>query len=113
MAIIIHDEDKAMLDKIRALFVEAGGEPLYSPEEFGIGIETSDIPHLRVVCGNPHRLLTKRGKYTVTGSCLFCDADIFFNLLEQNFKVNMISDVISGATKSSSSGYTVELLDYV
>ena len=107
---IIHEEDKALLDKIRSLFIESGGKPLYEPEDYGIGRETSDNARLRVTYGNPDELLTKRGKYHVTGSCVCCDADIFFGLLEQHFNVVMIHDVLSGAMKESSSGYTVELM---
>lgn len=89
----IKPEHKGLLEKIRALYRESGGEPGYGPEEWGIdkyhksktGIEI-DFDY-----GVPYTMSTPEGSYQIIGSGLVGDTNKFLELFNQAFDVEILS----------------------
>lgn len=88
----IKHEHKKILNKIRGLYIQSGGKPLYEPEDFGLnnlhksesGIEV-DFDY-----GVPHHLYTPDGSYTILGSNIVGDTDKFWKLFNEEFEVEII-----------------------
>lgn len=88
----IKSEHKKILDKLRELYIQSGGEPLYEPEDFGLsdlrksgsGIEI-DFDY-----GVPHEMHTPDGSYMILGSNVVGNIKKFLDLLNQDFEVEII-----------------------
>lgn len=90
----IRPDHKKLLDRIRELYVESGGKPLYQPEEWGLnefyksrtgGIEVS-FDH-----GVPEDMYTPEGSYTILGSNAAGDTKKFWKLFNQAFDVEVLT----------------------
>lgn len=106
----IKPEYKRILDKIRELYIESGGKPLYEPEDFGLnqygksqrGIEVS------FDYGIPERMHTPEGYYVILGSNVLGDLDKFWELFNQEFEVEIITPKRDDR-KISEHGYLSEI----
>ncbi len=78
---VIKPEHRKILNKIRELYIQSGGEPLYEPSS---GLEI-DFDY-----GVPHELYTPEGSYMILGSNVVGDTDMFWNLLNQTFEVEIV-----------------------
>lgn len=88
----IKSEHKKILDKIRQLYIESGGKPLNEPEDFGLnphGKSKSGI-EIDFDYGIPHNMYTPDGYYTILGSNLVGDTKKFWELLNQEFEVEIV-----------------------
>jgi hypothetical protein len=88
----IKPEHKKILDKIRELYVEAGGEPYYKPEDWGLnefgkskrGVEIS------FDYGTPQDMLTPDGYYVILGSNRCGDLNEFWELFTKEFEIEIV-----------------------
>ena len=66
---IIKPEHKKILDKIRQLYIESGGKPLYEPEDFGLNPYSKSKSGIEIDFdyGVSHNMYTSDGYYTILG----------------------------------------------
>lgn len=88
----IKPEDKKILNKLRELYIQSGGEPLYEPEDFGLNDRNKCGGGMEVDFdyGVPHSLYTPDGSYMILGSSRVGDTKKFWDLLNQAFDVEII-----------------------
>lgn len=88
----IKSEHKKILDKIRELYIESGGKPLYEPEDFGLNdLHKSDSGiEVNFDYGVPYKMYTPDGSYMILGSNVVGDTKKFWDLLNQVFEVEII-----------------------
>ena len=85
-------EHKEILDKLRELYVESGGKPLYKPEDWGLNEYGKSTEGLEIDFdyGVPGRLYTKEGYYMILGSSVVGNTDKFWELLNEVFNVEIL-----------------------
>jgi hypothetical protein len=88
----IKPEHKKILNKIRELYIQSGGEPLYEPEDFGLNDLRRSKSGLEIDFdyGVPHELYTPEGSYMILGSNVVGDTNKFWDLLNQAFEIEII-----------------------
>jgi len=88
----IKHEHKKILDKIRQLYIESGGKPLYEPEDFGLNPRDKSESGIEIDFdyGIPHNLYTSDGYYVILGSNVVGDTKKFWELLNQEFEVEIV-----------------------
>lgn len=89
---VIKPEHKKILNKIRELYIQSGGEPLYEPEDFGLNNlrKSGSGMEIDFDYGVPHELYTPEGSYMILGSNVVGDTDMFWDLLNQTFEVEIV-----------------------
>lgn len=88
----IKPEHKKILDKLRELYIQSGGMPLYEPEDYGLNefMKVESGIEIDFDYGVPHRMYTPDGYYMILGSSLAGDTKKFWELLNQEFNVEII-----------------------
>lgn len=88
----IKPEHKMILDKIRELYIIAGGKPLYEPEDFGLNEYGKSIDGIEIHFdyGVPSRMVTPDGYYVILGSCVCGDSEKFWELFTQEFETDIV-----------------------
>lgn len=88
----IKPEHKKLLDRIRELYIQSGGKPLNEPEDWGLNeyIKTESGIEIDFDYGVPRRMYTPDGYYTILGSNVVGDTDMFWKLLDQEFSVEIL-----------------------
>lgn len=88
----IKPEHKKILDKLRELYIQSGGEPLYEPEDWGLNefYKSGSGLEIDFDYGVPHNLLTPDGSYMILGSNVVGDTKKFWDLLNEAFEVEII-----------------------
>lgn len=88
----IKPEYKNILNKLRELYIQSGGKPLYEPEDYGLNDLRKSGSGMEVDFdyGVPHELYTPEGSYTILGSSVVGDTDIFWDLLNRAFETEII-----------------------
>lgn len=89
----IKPEHKKILNKIRELYIQSGGKPLYEPEDFGLNAfyKSGEGMEIDFDYGVPHSLRTPDGSYTILGSNVVGDTKKFWDLLNEAFEVEIIT----------------------
>lgn len=89
---VIKPEDKKILNKMRELYIQSGGEPLYEPEDFGLNDINKSKSGMEIDFdyGVPNSLYTPDGSYMILGSNVVGDTKKFWDLLNQAFDVEII-----------------------
>lgn len=88
----IKPEHKKILDKLRELYIQSGGEPMYEPEDFGLNDLRKSERGMEVDFdyGVPSSLYTPDGSYMILGSNRVGDTKKFWDLFNQAFNVEII-----------------------
>jgi len=88
---------KRILDKIRELYVESGGELLNSPEDYGLNTLFKSTGGIEVIFDydTPHWMYTPEGCYTILGDNVVGDTKRFWELFNQAFDVEVLIPRIS------------------
>lgn len=88
----IRSEHKELLNKIRELYAQSGGEPLYEPEDFGLNeyIKAESGIEIDFDYGVPGRMYTPDGYYTILGINVVGNTDVFWELFNQEFNVEIL-----------------------
>jgi len=88
----IKSEHKEVLNKLRELYVESGGRPLYIPEDWGLNEYGKSKEGLEIDFdyGVPGRLYTEEGYYMILGSNSVGNTDYFWKLLNEAFNVEIL-----------------------
>jgi hypothetical protein len=88
----IKPEHKEILDKIRGLYIECGGKPLYKPEDWGLNEYGKSIEGIEVYFdyGVPTRMLTPDGYYVILGSCVCGNSEEFWELFTKEFETKIV-----------------------
>ena len=88
----IKPEHKKILNKIRELYIQSGGEPLHSPEDYGLNklLKSEKGFEVDFDYGVPHYLYTPDGSYMILGSNVVGDTKKFWDLFNQAFHVEII-----------------------
>ena len=88
----IKPEHKEILDKIRELYIECGGEPLYKPEDWGLNEYEKSIEGIEVYFdyGVPTRMRTPDGYYVILGSCVCGNSEEFWELFTKEFDIKIV-----------------------
>lgn len=88
----IKPEHKKILNKLRELYIQSGGEPLYEPEDYGLNdlCKSGNGMEVDFDYGIPHYLYTPDGSYMILGSNVVGDTKKFWDLLNQAFEVEII-----------------------
>jgi len=88
----IKPEHKKILNKLRELYIQSGGEPLYEPEDWGLNelYKSGEGMEIDFDYGVPHNLFTPDGSYMILGSNIVGDTKKFWDLLNQAFDVEII-----------------------
>lgn len=89
MEIEIKPEHKKILDKIRELYVESGGTPLYEPEDWGLNKYKKSIEGIEIIFDYdvPSHMLTPDGYYMILGSSVCGDSEKFWELFTKEFDI--------------------------
>jgi hypothetical protein len=89
---VIKPEHKKILNKLRELYIQSGGEPLYEPEDFGLNDLRKSGRGMEVDFdyGVPLEMYTPEGSYMILGSNRVGDTKKFWELLNQVFDVEII-----------------------
>lgn len=84
-------ERRAVIDRIRELFIEAGGKPLY-PVNYRCNRYhfKEEVVSLLFDYGHPVELCAPEGGYSPIGSAVGCDRREFMRLLEEAFETRVI-----------------------
>jgi hypothetical protein len=85
-------EHKKILDKIRELYVESGGEPLNDPEDLGLNKYEKSHEGIEIEFdyGVPSHMLTPDGYYMILGSCVCGNSEKFWELFSQEFETTIV-----------------------
>lgn len=85
----IKPEHKEILDKIRELYIKAGGKPFYEPEDWGLNKYEKSIEGIEVIFdyGVPSRMITPDGYYMILGGCVCGDSEKFWELFTEEFEI--------------------------
>lgn len=88
----IKPEHKELLNRIRELYVQSGGKPLYEPEDYGLNnsIKTASGIEIDFDYGVPGKMYTPDGYYMILGSNVVGDTDVFWELFNQEFNVEIL-----------------------
>jgi hypothetical protein len=88
----IKPEHKKILNKLRELYIQSGGKPLYEPEDFGLNelFKSEEGMEIDFDYGVPHELHTPDGSYMILGSNVVGDVKKFWNLLDEAFDIEII-----------------------
>lgn len=88
----IKPEHKEILDKIRELYIQSGGQPLYDPEDWGLNDSKKSIEGIEVSFdyGSPVEMFTPDGFYMILGSCVCADSKKFWELFTQEFDCKIV-----------------------
>jgi hypothetical protein len=88
----IRPEHKMILDKIRELYVESGGKPLYNQEDLGLNKCEKSIEGIEISFdyGVPIRMLTPDGYCMILGSSICGDLKEFWNFFIEEFDTTII-----------------------
>jgi len=88
----IKPEYKEVLNKIRGLYTEAGGELRHKPEDYGLNKYHKSKKGLEVIFdyGVPEQLYTPDGSLTILGSHAIGDTKKFWSELNKAYDVEII-----------------------
>lgn len=88
----IKPEHKKLLDRIRELYIQSGGKLSYEPEDFGLNniVKTADGIEIDFDYGVPGTMYTPEGSYEILGSHVVGDTDMFWELFNQEFNVEIL-----------------------
>lgn len=88
----IKPQHKKILNKIRELYIQSGGEPLYEPEDYGLNDYQKSNRGFEVDFdyGVPQNLYTPDGSYHILGSSVVGYTRKFWQLFNQAFEVEII-----------------------
>lgn len=88
----IRPEHKKILEKIRRLYIESGGKPLYKSESWGLNdtMKSENGIEVDFDYGLPCHLFTRDGFYMILGSSVVGDLDKFWELFNQEFDVEIV-----------------------
>jgi len=103
----ILEKDKRILEIIRDLYRQSGGNPLYKPEDFG-GLNEyykskSGKYEVSFNYGVPQKLYTPDGSYTILGSSVVGNLSLFWKLFCDTFAI----DIIKPARDDSITDYAI------
>jgi len=92
----IRKDHKAVLDRLRDMYIQSGGESYNEPEAWGLDdrvVTSGDDSHytLEMDGGHPYRLHTNIGCYVIIGGHCGGDGKQFIRLLDREFNISVLT----------------------
>jgi len=83
---------KLLLDKLRELWCETGGEVWHRPEEYGFNEDVKSEKGIEIDFdyGTPHKMYTSDGAYMILGSCMCGNMKEYMEKIKETFDVEIV-----------------------